>query len=111
MLAPRQQQGIDQPLARDRRTPDAVKLGVDEGDIERRVMNHQRRIADEFEKLLDDMSKQRLVGKELAGQAVHRKSFRRHLALGIDVTMKGQSGGHAVEYLDATDLDQPVAAQ
>ena len=55
MLAPRQQQRVDQPVARNRRPLDAVKLGVDEADIERSVVDHQRRVADEFQELLDHM--------------------------------------------------------
>ncbi len=34
MFAPRQQKRVDQPVARDRGPLDAVKLGVDEADIE-----------------------------------------------------------------------------
>jgi hypothetical protein len=54
---------------------------------------------------------QRLAGEELAGQAMHGECFGRHVALGIDVAVKGLAGRHAVEDLDAADLDQPVAAQ
>ena len=54
---------------------------------------------------------QRLVGEELAGKAVHGEGFLRHVALGIDVAVKGLPGRHAVEDLDAADFDQPVAAQ
>ena len=111
MLAPRQQQRIDQPVARDLRPLDTVELGIDEADIERCVVDHQRRVGDEFEELFDDMGKQRLVGEEFAGKTVHGEGFRRHVALGIDVPMKGLPRRHAVENLDAADLDQPVAAQ
>ena len=54
---------------------------------------------------------QRLVGEELAGKAVHRERFGRHVALWIEVAVKGLAGRHAVENLDAADLDQPVAPQ
>jgi hypothetical protein len=110
MLAPRQQQRIDQPVAPDRRPLDAVEFGVDEADVERRVVDHQRRVGDEFEKLFDDMGKQRLVGQELAGQTVHGEGFGRHVALGIDMAVKGLAGRHAVENLDAADFDQPIPA-
>ena len=52
-----------------------------------------------------------LVGQEFAGQAMHGKGFRRHVALGIDVPVKGLAGRHAVEDLDTADFDQPIAAQ
>ena len=42
---------------------------------------------------------------------MHVKCFRRHVAFGIDVAVEGLSRRHAVEDLDAADLDQPVAAQ
>ena len=111
MLAARQQQRIHQSLARDRRPLDAVKLGVDEGDVEGGVVNHQRRVADEFEKLFHHMGEQRLAGKELGGQAVHGESLGRHFALRIEMTVKRLSGRHAIEDFHATDLDQPVAPQ
>src|SRR3954470_14581913 len=57
------------------------------------------------------MGEQRLAGEELGGEAMHREGFRRHLALGIEVAMKGLAGRHAIEDLDAADLDQPVAPQ
>ncbi len=42
---------------------------------------------------------------------MHREGFGRHVALGIDVPVKGLAGRHAVENLDTADFDQPVAAQ
>ena len=111
MLAARQQQSIHQPVAQNRLPLGAVKLGIDEADVERSVVDDERRIADEFKELLDHFREQRLAGKELAGQAMHGKRFGRHVALGIDVAVKGVSRRHAVVDLDAADLDQPVAAQ
>ena len=111
MLASRQQQRIDQAIARDRLPLDAVEFGIDEADVERGVVDHERRVADEFQELLDHFREQRLAGKELAGQAVHGKRFRRHVALGIDVAVKRLPRRHAVVDFDAADLDQPVAAQ
>jgi preprotein translocase subunit SecB len=110
MLAPRQQQRVDQPFPRNRRPFDALKLGVEEGDIKRRVVDHQRRVANEFQELLDHMSEQRLVGEELAGKTVHGICFSRHFALGIEMPVKGLAGRHAIENLDTADLNQPIAA-
>ena len=42
---------------------------------------------------------------------MHGKRFGRHIALGIDVAVKSLAGRHAVDDLDAADLDQAVAAQ
>ena len=74
-------------------------------------MDDERRIADEFQELLDHFREQRLAGEKLAGQAVDGKRFRRHIALGIDVAVESLPRRHAVVDLDAADLDQPVAAQ
>ena len=63
------------------------------------------------QKLLDHFGEQRLAGQELGRQPVHGKGFRRHVALGIDVAVKGLPGRHPVEDFDAADLDQPIAAQ
>jgi hypothetical protein len=37
----------------DRGPLDSVELGVDEADIERGIVDHQRRVGDEFQELLD----------------------------------------------------------
>src|SRR5690348_5273051 len=102
MLAPRQQQRVDQPIPRDRRLFQAVQFGV---------VDHQRRVADEGEKLLHHLVEQRLVRQELGREAVNRKGFGRHLPLRIDVAVKGLTGRHAVDQLDTADFDQAVAAQ
>ena len=111
MLAPRQQQRVDQPVAHDHRPLDAIEFGIDKADIERRVVNHQRRIADEFQEVFDHFGEQRLVGEELAGKAMHIEGLGRHVPLGIDVAVKRLPCRHAVEYLDTADFDQPVAPQ
>ena len=42
---------------------------------------------------------------------MHREGAGGHVALGIDIAMKGLAGGKAVHQLDAADLDDPVALQ
>ena len=42
---------------------------------------------------------------------MHGEGFRRHVALGIEMPMKGLAGRHPVQNLDAADFNQPVAAQ
>ena len=111
MLAPCQQQRVDQPFAKDRRPFDAVKFSVDEAAVERCVVNHQRRIRNEIEKLVDHLGKQRLARQELGGKAMHGERLGRYVTFGIDVSMKGLAGRHAIKNLDAADFDQPIAAQ
>ena len=55
MLAPRNQQRIDQALARDRRPAGALELGVDKAEIERCVVNHQRRFAEAIHRSADSL--------------------------------------------------------
>ena len=74
-------------------------------------MDYQRRVGDEFQELLDHMSEQRLVGEELAGKTMHRECFGRHVALWIEMPVKGLPGRHAIDHLDAADFNQPVAPQ
>src|SRR6202034_3264900 len=42
---------------------------------------------------------------------MHGEGFGRHVALGIDMPVKGLASRHAVENLDAADFDQPVTAE
>ena len=44
-------------------------------------------------------------------EPVHLEGLVRHVALRIEVAVKHLAGRHAVEQLDAADLDQPIAAQ
>ena len=111
MLAPGQQQRIDQPLARDRRALDPVELGIDEADVERGVVDHQRRVTDELQKFVDDFVEQRFRCQKFARQAVHRKGFGGHVPFWVDVDVKALPRRHAVENLDAADFHQAVAAK
>ena len=52
-----------------------------------------------------------LSARNSARQAMHLERLARHVALGIDVAMERLAGRHAVEDLDAADLDKPIAAQ
>ena len=61
MLAPRQQQRIDQPLARDQRALDALELGIEKAVIEAGIVDDQRRVADEGQEVVDDVGEARLV--------------------------------------------------
>src|SRR5262249_20874623 len=71
----------------------------------------QRRVAEELQELLHHLVEERLVGQKPCRQSVHCEGLRRHLALGVDVAVKGLSRRHAVEQFDAADLHQPIASQ
>ncbi len=61
---------VDCARGRDRRAAVAVQLGIEEFEVEARIVDDQRRVADELQELLDDMGEERLVGKEGVGDAV-----------------------------------------
>src|SRR6516165_11121980 len=74
-------------------------------------MRNKRRVADERDYVLDDLGEERLVLEDLARQAVDGDSLGRHVALGIDVTMKGLSARNAIDEFDATDLHQSMSLE
>src|SRR5664280_818530 len=111
MLAARQQQRIDQPLARDRRTLDALELGDEEAVVEAGIVDHQRRVADEAEEIVGDVAEKRLVLEELGRQPVNGEGLGRHLALRVEIAVERRAGRNPVEQLDAADFDQAVALQ
>ena len=84
MLAARQQQRIDQPLARDQCALDALEFGAQEAVIESGIVDHQRRIADEGKEIVDDLDETLVALQKFARQAVNGKCLGRHVALGID---------------------------
>ena len=106
---PRQHQRVDQPVALQQHLLAALELGIDEAEIEHRVVRDQRRIADEGEQLLADVGEQRLVLEELGREPVHLERAVRHVALGIEIAVKHLAGRKAIDQLDAADLHQPVA--
>ena len=106
---PRQHQRIDQALARDRGLFAALELGIDEAEVEHRIVRDQWGVADEGEKLLAHVGEQRLVLEELGRQAVHLERAVRHLAFGVEVVVEAIAGRKPVHQLDTADLDQPVA--
>ena len=52
MPAARQQQSVDHALAGDRRLAGAFELRIEEAEIKRRIVRHQRRLADEADQLV-----------------------------------------------------------
>src|ERR1700737_4551221 len=104
MLAAREQQGIDDAFAADHRLGGALELRIEEAEIERGIVRHQRRFADERQKLVGDFGKQRLVFQKLGRETVNFERGSRHLPLGIDVAMKALAGGNLVIELKEADL-------
>jgi hypothetical protein len=111
MPAPRQQQGVDQPIARNQWFADPLQFGVEEGGVERRVVNDERSVARKGEEIVGDLRERRLVLEEIGGKPVHLEGRGGHVALGVDVAMEGLAGRDTVEQLDAADLHHPIAGQ
>ena len=111
MPAPSQQQRVDQPVAGNQRFADPLEFGIEEGGIERRIVNDERRLTHESEEIVGDLGEGRLVLQELSREPVHLEGGRRHVAFGIDVAVKGLAGRDAVEQLDAADFHHPIARQ
>src|SRR5579872_3427224 len=104
MLAARKKQRIDQPLAPDQRTAGALKLGVEEADIEAGVVDDERSIAEEPDELIGNSCKSRLVLEEFVAQSMDHERLRRHVALGIEINMECLTRRDTVDQLDTADL-------
>ena len=57
MLAARQQQGVDQSLARHQDLARAFELSVEKTQVERGVVSDQRSVADERQQIISDVAK------------------------------------------------------
>src|SRR5207244_10593423 len=67
--------------------------------------------AEERQNLVGGLGERRLVLEELRREPVHLERRGRHVALGIDVAVKGAAGRNAVIELDAADRDHPIPLQ
>jgi len=74
-------------------------------------VDHQRRIAQKCDQIVRYLGKKDFVLEEFLAETVHRKRFRRHAALGIEIGVKCLAGRYAVDQFDAADLDQTMALQ
>src|SRR5262245_37615269 len=111
MLASREEERVDQALARDHVLAGALELGIEEAEVEHGVVRNQRGIAEKDQEILDDLGKWRLVLEKIFGEAVHLERFPRHVALGIEIAVKGLPAGYPVDQLDAADLHHAVALE
>jgi hypothetical protein len=90
--------------------PQPGQFGIEEADVEGRVVDHELGAVDEGEELVGHLGKARLVGEELAGQPgdfLGARLERRRVR--VEVALEGAPGGTALDQLDAADLDHAVA--
>ncbi len=112
MLAAREQKRVDDALAVHRGAAGAFQFGVEEAEIEHRVVRDKRwsspRNAMQF---LDLCGEQRLVLEELDRQAVNLEGLFRHVAFRIEVAVKRLAGRKPIDELDAADFDHAIALE
>ena len=86
-----------------------LELGVEEAEVESRIVDNQGMVADEIEEIVCDVGECRSILQHLVGDAVDRDGPRLDLPVaGIDIGVIGATGGaHAIVFNHA-DLDQAV---
>ena len=94
------------PTRRFRQPPE---FGIEERNVERRVVDDEFRAAQELHQLDGDLGEAGLPCKELGGQAVDQQRARIDFALGTQVAVEHPAGAAPVHDLDAADLDDAVA--
>jgi hypothetical protein len=110
MHLPRERQGVEHPagVADLLLKLDAREFGIQEGDIERGVVDDELRVADELQELGMHLAEPRLLRQGLARQTVHLLGALVDVALRIQVLMIGAAGEPPIDELHAADLDDPV---
>ncbi len=88
---------------------EARELGVQEGDVERRVVNDEFGVADEIQELGMNLRKRRFLRELFARQAMHLQGALVDVAIRIQVAVKGAPGQAAIEELDAANFDDAMA--
>ena len=111
MLAAGNKQCIDHALARDQRPAGTLQLGIEETDIERRVVDHEWCISKKRDQIVGNFREKEFVFQELIAEAVDCERLRGHAALWIEIAVKRLPGRYPVDQLDAADLDQTMAVE
>ena len=73
------------------------------------IMDDELRIADEGQKIVDDLGEDRLVLKDRGGVAVDARRVLRHVALGIDENVEDIAGQALVHNLDRANFQHPMS--
>ena len=112
MHPPRQRQRVQHPAVLadvlDRRFQ-PLQFVVDEPHVEVRVVDDQFRAADKLQEFRGHVLEQRLHGKKVVVDAMDLQRAGPHRPLRIHVAVERLLGKLAVDQLDATDFDDPVA--
>jgi len=98
--------GADSRRRRQLQTPELV---VEEGEVERRVVNDPPRAAGEIDEFPRNVAESRLFPQGLPGQAVHVGCSSVDFAFGVDVKVNAPARQTAIDDLDGRDLDNAMA--
>ena len=109
-FAPRDCQSIDGARHGQRLDSDPAKLGIDEFHVKGCIMDHERRILDEIEKIAGDCGENGLVSQKFIPQPMHLEGRLGHGALGVDILVIGFAGGHVIPQLERTDFHDAITA-
>ena len=93
----------------DRRHVQQREFGIQETDVERRVVDDEFGAAYEIEEFSCDVGKSRLVLQELKADSVNRQRAGVDVAFRVDVAMEMPVGQTSVAHFDATDFDNAMA--
>lgn len=106
----RQHERVDEPILRQLRPAEELKLVVEEIPIEFGVVSDNRRIAEEFHQSVDDVgvAEIRLAAQCFIGDAGDADGCFRNGPARIDVDLKFAARRQVVDQLDAADLYDPV---
>src|SRR6185369_1044040 len=85
----------------DARAADALQLGIEERDVERRVVDQELAAIDELEELVGDVHETRLVEEVLDREPVHLRRGQVDGALGVEEAVEMAAGGAPAEELEA----------
>src|SRR5690606_36084369 len=103
-------QGVDHrgAMARERLAVEPRHLGVEEADVEGRIVNQHLRATHERDQAIHDLGELRLAGQALAAQAVNLLGTRIDVALRIEVGMEVPPGAPPTLQLHEADLDDAM---
>src|SRR5690242_7106510 len=110
MLRPSELKRIHHAVHRHASPATTLELEIQETEVETRIVSDERRVFEKIEQLFGPVGKERLVSQEGARQSMHRLGLERHIALGVKISVKVTAGLDAVDDLDATNLDDAIAA-
>ena len=100
---------IDNTLRQERGKPQEGKFCIEEGHVEARIVDDERRIADEIEKVLRDRCEDRFVPQKCSRKPVYGLGLLRHVALRVDVDMECAAGRQVIEKFERADFNDAVA--